>query len=118
MLKFLFELLTDPLSLPINPLYEYIILGIIGIIAFKIAWEISPGGKMGSLIHWSVRLIVFAILWAVLNFVKVKKVSEELKNEMNGIKHHLIDVAEPEDTFNVVDYCNLAIKTINDFKNR
>lgn len=65
MYKFLFGLFTDPLSLPINPLYEYIILVIIGIIAFNIAWEISPGGEWGSLIHWSVRLIVFVILWAI-----------------------------------------------------
>ena len=69
MYKFLFELFTDPLSLPINPLYEYIILAVIGVLAFKIAWEVSPGGTFGSEIHWSVRLIVFVVLWAIADFI-------------------------------------------------
>lgn len=38
--------------------------------------------------------------------------------EMDGVKHHLIDVASPEEDFNVVDYRNLAKATINDFKSR
>lgn len=69
MYKFLFELFTDPLSLPINPLCEYIILAFIGVLAFKIAWEISPGGTFGSEIHWSVRLIAFIVLWAITDFI-------------------------------------------------
>lgn len=69
MYKFLFELFIDPLSLPINPLYEYIILAVIGVIAFKIAWEASPGGTFGSEIHWTVRLIVFVVLWAITDFI-------------------------------------------------
>lgn len=68
MYKFLFELFTDPLSLPINPMYEYIILAVIGVFAFKIAWEISPGGIFGSEIHWSVRFIAFVVLWTVADF--------------------------------------------------
>lgn len=69
MYKFLFELFTDPLSLPVNPMYEYIILAVIGVFAFKIAWEISPGGIFGSEIHWSVRFIAFVVLWAVADFI-------------------------------------------------
>lgn len=65
MYKFLFELFTDPLPLPINPLYEYIILAVIGFIAYKVAWEASPGGTFGSEIHWSVRILVFVVLWAI-----------------------------------------------------
>ena len=38
--------------------------------------------------------------------------------EMDGVKHHLIDVARPEEDFNVVDYRNLAKDTINNFKSR
>lgn len=38
--------------------------------------------------------------------------------EMDGITHHLIDVANPEDSFNVVDYRNLAINVINEFKEK
>lgn len=69
MYKFLFELFTDPLSLPIDPLYEYIILAVIGALALKIAWEVSPGGTFGSEIHWPVRFIAFVVLWAVTDFM-------------------------------------------------
>ena len=65
MLKFLFNLITDPLGLPIPILVEYIILAGIGAIAFSIGWDASPGGPLGALIHWSVRLIVFVALWAI-----------------------------------------------------
>ena len=65
MLKLLFTLLTDPLGLPINALWEYVILAVIGEIAYRIAWEASPGGFGGSTIHWVVRAISFVIMWAV-----------------------------------------------------
>lgn len=67
--SFLFDILTDPLGLPINALYEYLILAFVGAIAFRIAWETSPGGFGGSTIHWSVRLIAFVAIWAVIYFV-------------------------------------------------
>lgn len=38
---------------------------VIGAIAFKIGWEVSPGGPFGSLIHWSVRGVAFVVLWAI-----------------------------------------------------
>ena len=66
MLKFLFGILTDPLGLPIDAIWEYLILAVIGAIAFLIAWNASPGGNFGSLIHWVVRLIAFVILWAIV----------------------------------------------------
>ena len=66
MYKFIFELLTSPLGLPVHWLIEYIFLAIIGVISFNIGWEISPGGKLGSIIHWSIRSIVFFVLWAII----------------------------------------------------
>ena len=66
MLKLLFEILTSPLGLPIDAIWEYLILAVIGAIAFKVAWESSPGGIFGSLIHWSVRFVVFVVLWAIV----------------------------------------------------
>ena len=66
MLKFLFGILTDPLGLPIDAIWEYLILAVIGAIAFVIAWNASSGGDFGSLIHWVVRLIAFVILWAIV----------------------------------------------------
>lgn len=63
--SFIFELMTDPLALPISPLWEYLILMLLGEIAFRIAWEASPGGFGGSAIHWFVRTISFVLMWVV-----------------------------------------------------
>ena len=66
MLKFLFDLFTDPLGLPINAVWEYLILAVIGTIAFLVGWAVSKGGTFGSLVHWVVRLVVFVVLWAIV----------------------------------------------------
>ncbi len=65
MYKFIFELITDPLGLPINPIWEYVILLALNEIAFQIAWNASPGGKWGSEIHWAVRIPMFIVLLAI-----------------------------------------------------
>lgn len=65
MYRFMFELLTDPLGLPVNDLWEYAILAVIGMIAFAFGWELSPGCMFGAIIHWSARLVAFVVLWAV-----------------------------------------------------
>ena len=62
----IFDLLTDPLGLPVHPLWEYVILLVIGEIAFRIAWNASPGGFGGSTIHWFVRIVAFLIMWAIV----------------------------------------------------
>lgn len=66
MYKFIFEIITDPLGLPISVIWEYIILLVINEIAFQIAWKTSPGGRFGSEIHWAVRIPTFIILWAII----------------------------------------------------
>lgn len=66
MLKLFYTLLADPLGLPIAPLWEYVILLIVGEIVHEIAWSISPGGTCGSLIYWVTKLIAFVAIWAVL----------------------------------------------------
>ena len=71
MYKFLFELFTSELTLPIEPLHEYVILVIISAIAFSIGWNVSPGGKWGSLIHWVVRLAAFVGLWFIAGIVLI-----------------------------------------------
>lgn len=74
MFKPFFEFLTEPLGLPIEWYYEYIILAIIGVIAYGIAYSkvgdmyrggFIDGRTSGSLFHWLIRLVVFALLWAV-----------------------------------------------------
>lgn len=59
-------MLTDPLGLPIELLWEYVILLIVGEIVHEIAWSASPGGTFGSLIYWVTKLIAFVAIWAVL----------------------------------------------------
>ena len=74
-LGFLFERMTDPLGLPIGVLEEYIVLLILGSVAYLIAYvkvgELYHEGSItskteGSLMHWSIRVIVFFAIWAVL----------------------------------------------------
>ena len=73
MYKLFFELVTDPLGLPIEWYYEYFILWAINEIAFKVAFDevgelyrgnIS-GKEAGSFFHWLIRTIVFVVIWAV-----------------------------------------------------
>ena len=74
MFKLLFEFLTEPLGLPIEWYYEYIILAVVGFIAYIIAFRcvgsmysegfINSRGA-GSFFHWLIRLIFFVVIWAV-----------------------------------------------------
>lgn len=79
--KLIFEFLTSPLGLPINSIYEYLILLAIGKLAFGIGWNKSPGGEFGSLIHYFYRTIVFFILWA-LTYVGIKAYYLVLSNHL------------------------------------
>lgn len=72
--SFIFDQITDPLSLPINPLYEWVILGVIGVIAYVVAYNkvgdmyrsgMIHGGLLGSLSHWIIRLLIFIAIWFV-----------------------------------------------------
>ena len=66
LLKLFYTLLTDPLGLPIELLWEYAILLIVGEIVHEIAWNASPGGTFGSLIYWITKLIAFVAIWLTL----------------------------------------------------
>ncbi|MBQ3219278.1 MAG: hypothetical protein IJB32_01635 [Clostridia bacterium] len=66
MLKFLYKIFTDPLGLPIDPVWEFVILLIVGEIVHEIAYWVSPGGTLGSLIYWITKLLVFVAIWAIL----------------------------------------------------
>lgn len=74
MFKFIFDLLTDPLGLPVEWYWEYIILLVIGALAYAVAYRcvgdmysggMIDGSTSGSFFHWLIRLILFVILWAV-----------------------------------------------------
>lgn len=68
---FIFDVLTNPFSLSLEPIYEYFVLSIIGIIAFKISYSLV--GEIGidnsginTLFHWTTRFAIFVFLWAVV----------------------------------------------------
>lgn len=74
MFKFIFDLLTDPLGLPIEWYWEYIVLLVIGAVAYAVTYRcvgdmysggMIDGSTSGSFFHWLIRLILFVILWAV-----------------------------------------------------
>lgn len=74
MFKFIFDILTDPLGLPIEWYWEYLVLLVIGAVAYAVAYRcvgdmysggMIDGSTSGSFFHWLIRLILFVILWAV-----------------------------------------------------
>lgn len=74
MYKFVFDLVTEPLGLPIEWYYELIILGVIGYIAYLIAYDkvgnlyrgdFISGRATGSFFHWIIRTIYFIVMWAI-----------------------------------------------------
>lgn len=78
--SFIFDRFTDPLTLPIEPLYEWIILGIIGLIAYAASFRIVgdmydsgsiSGSFLGSLFHWIIRFFIFVPIWFVVYWVIV-----------------------------------------------
>ena len=78
--SFIFDRFTDPLTLPIEPLYEWIILGIIGLVAYAVSFLIVgdmydsgsiSGSFLGSLFHWIIRFFIFVPIWFVVYWVIV-----------------------------------------------
>lgn len=78
LLKPIFDLLTGDLVLLGDVINNYIALGIVGLIAFFVAFRATgslydmgliTGRSTGSLVHWTIRLIVFAFLFWVLSLI-------------------------------------------------
>ena len=65
MLKLLCEIIIDPLGLPLSPIWEYIILIVLGELAHLIAFYISPGGRFGSIIYWISKLPIYIVVWVI-----------------------------------------------------
>ena len=67
MKSFIFDLITSPLSLFENPIYNYIAMALIGAIAFIIAYrtveELGLRGEAGSIAHWIIRFLVLVAIW-------------------------------------------------------
>lgn len=69
MKKFMFEMITSPLFLFENPIYNYVAMTIIGYIAYKIAFsvvgELGFRGEIGSISHWIIRIFMFIFVWTI-----------------------------------------------------
>ncbi len=67
MKKTIFDLITASFSLFENPIYNYIAMTIIGLIAFKLAFGIvgksELRGEAGSIAHWTIRFLAFVFIW-------------------------------------------------------
>ena len=72
--SFIFDKLTDPLDLPLPLWQQWLILGIIGLIAFALSFKVVGGmydngeissGFAGTLFHWIIRFFLFVALWTV-----------------------------------------------------
>ena len=75
-LKPIFEIVKGEYILFDNVVYNYITLSLVGIIALKVAWDfvgklydygIIMSKSSGSIIHWTIRLITFIVLFYILS---------------------------------------------------
>lgn len=71
----LFELLISPLTISDNYFVNSTIIGLLGFIAYKVAFrivgDIGARGEVGSFLHWMIRFVVFVLLWFVLCIVVI-----------------------------------------------
>ena len=72
-MKQLYEMLTYPLSIIEDPFWDFVLMTIIGSLAFIVAWnfvgETGIRGKAGSVLHWTVRIIVMFLLCFITSLV-------------------------------------------------
>lgn len=72
-MKLLYEILIYPLTVIENPLIDLILLSILASISFKVSWNIVYNteirGFFGSVLHWTIRIVIMFILTAVLSFI-------------------------------------------------
>lgn len=72
-MKQLYELLTYPLSIIEDPFWDFVLMTIIGLLSFIVAWnfvgETGIRGKAGSILHWTVRIIVMFLLCFITSLV-------------------------------------------------
>lgn len=89
-MKLLFNYLTNSFFILENPIYNYVIMGIIGVIAFKVAYSvvgdlyrigIIEGCESGHVLHWLIRLVVFVIIFYIFaTVVRIYKWFTSLPN--------------------------------------
>ena len=72
-MKQLYDLLTYPLSVIEDPFWDFVLLTIIGSVSFVVAWnfvgETGLRGKAGSILHWTIRIIVMFSLCIITSLI-------------------------------------------------
>lgn len=72
--SFIFDMAIDPLGLPVEWYWEWLILGVIEFAAYIIAYRSVGnlysdgwiyGRTAGSILHWLIRFVVFVLIWAM-----------------------------------------------------
>lgn len=72
----LFDRITDPLGLPIEPWQEWLVLLVVNEIAYRISLRrvgdmfdsgLISSGLAGSFFHWLIRLLAFVVTWLVIS---------------------------------------------------
>lgn len=72
----LFDRITDPLGLPIEPWQEWLVLLVVNEIAYRISFRrvgdmfdsgLISSGLAGSFFHWLIRLLAFVVTWLVIS---------------------------------------------------
>ena len=65
-MKILFDLAIFPLSVTDNVLLNFIILLVVGVLSFQLAYflvaEIGLSGILGSILHWIIRFMIYVTL--------------------------------------------------------
>ena len=77
MTKEIFDLIVEPLGLPINGFYEYLIMAIVDIVAWRLAFANTGvmirtrriSRRQGSDVHWTLRFTYYVVMWAILRAV-------------------------------------------------
>lgn len=77
MYKTIFDILVDPLGLPLDYISEYLIMAVIDFAAYKIAFEktghlFRTGWIVrgeGKATHWTLRLLFFVCMWLMVRAV-------------------------------------------------
>ena len=76
MLKVLYSILTSPLSLPFNPIVDYLICIIVGEGAFQLPYCYSR--KFGAflenrfVLRWLIRILFYLAIWAIIYVAATK----------------------------------------------
>lgn len=69
-MKLLLDFLSLPLSLPINPVWDFVICAVLGEVVYRLAYSFA--GEYGHnssdrfWIHWLIRIPAYFLLWSVI----------------------------------------------------